>query len=233
MGQEHDPDFYERTIQCCALDSDLEKMKHGDRTLVGERGNSLSGGQKARIALARAVYAQKDIYLLDDPLSAVDSKVADKLFNICIKGILREKTRILVTNQVHFLSQCDKIILLESGKIVFTGTYKEMQDHEWALEMIGENSENFKSQGHKLQVTFGEEAKKSTYDFNSEKTEDKNTVAVEEQALGSTPFKYYYRFIRDGFVSVIFIILFMVGCLCIQFIYIVMQYWISYWSEEP
>mmetsp|Transcript_22268 Transcript_22268/g.21961 ORF Transcript_22268/g.21961 Transcript_22268/m.21961 type:complete len:714 (+) Transcript_22268:220-2361(+) len=233
MGHEYEPEFYENTIQCCALSEDLEKMKYGDKTLVGERGNSLSGGQKARIAIARAVYSSKDIYLLDDPLSAVDSKVADKLFSVCIKGMLREKTRILVTNQVHFLPQCDKIILLDSGRVVFCGTYEDMQKEEWALEMIGQNSESFKNEGHKLQVAFGEEAKKSTsYNFNSEKEEDKNTVMVEEQANGGVPLKCYYKFINDGFYYCFLVVIFLIACICIQFAYVIMQWWISYWTSQ-
>ena len=74
-------------------------MVHGDKTMVGEKGITLSGGQKSRVALARAVYQDKDIYLLDDPLSAVDPKVASKIFSNCINGLLKDKTRVLVTHQ--------------------------------------------------------------------------------------------------------------------------------------
>lgn len=96
----------------CALERDFELFPHGDKTLVGERGVSLSGGQRARINLARAVYKDSDIYLFDDPLSAVDAHVGKHLFQECIKKYLDGKTRILVTHQVQFLKEADLIIML-------------------------------------------------------------------------------------------------------------------------
>ena len=87
-------------------------MTYGDNSKVGERGITLSGGQKARVSLARAVYARKEIYLLDDPLSAVDAAVGSKIFFNCIDGILKEKTRVLVTHQEFVLEFADKIVLL-------------------------------------------------------------------------------------------------------------------------
>lgn len=97
----------------CALERDLQQFPHGDNTLVGERGVSLSGGQRARINLARAVYAEADIYLLDDPLSAVDTRVGKHLFQECIKKYLDGKTRILVTHQLQFLKEADMIIMMD------------------------------------------------------------------------------------------------------------------------
>ncbi|KAF7244689.1 Multidrug resistance-associated protein 9 [Varanus komodoensis] len=93
---------------------------------VGERGINLSGGQKQRISLARAVYANRDIYLLDDPLSAVDAHVGKRIFEDCIKEALREKTRLLVTHQLQYLEFCDEIILLEDGEICESGTHTEL-----------------------------------------------------------------------------------------------------------
>jgi ATP-binding cassette subfamily C (CFTR/MRP) protein 4 len=89
----------------------------GDNSLVGERGMLLSGGQKARISLARAVYREADIYLLDDPLSAVDAHVANQIFYGCIRDYLKDKCVILVTHQIQFLQDMDKVLLLEKGKI--------------------------------------------------------------------------------------------------------------------
>lgn len=91
---------------------DFEQLPDGDLSFVGERGASLSGGQRARVNLARAVYRDADLYLLDDPLSAVDARVGRHLFDECIKGFLKSKTRILVTHQLQYLQQADTIIVL-------------------------------------------------------------------------------------------------------------------------
>lgn len=105
---------YNRVVNVCALERDFELFPNGDRTLVGERGVSLSGGQRARINLARAVYRQADIYLFDDPLSAVDTHVGKHLFEECILKYLGEKTRILVTHQLQFLKHADQIIIMNN-----------------------------------------------------------------------------------------------------------------------
>ena len=97
----------------CALTKDFRQFLQGDITMVGDRGVSLSGGQRARINLARAIYKQADIYLLDDPLSAVDTRVARHLYGKCITEYLHGKTRILVTHQLQFLKRADHIIVLD------------------------------------------------------------------------------------------------------------------------
>ena len=97
--------------------SDLDILEEGDQTLVGERGITLSGGQKARLSLARALYFDADIYLLDDPISAVDSKVGRKIFDNVILEMVGEKTVILVTHQISYLHECDKVAILDDGKI--------------------------------------------------------------------------------------------------------------------
>ncbi|XP_025405942.1 probable multidrug resistance-associated protein lethal(2)03659 isoform X3 [Sipha flava] len=127
FGLPMDKERYKKIIKVCALKTDFEQFPYGDRTIVGERGVSLSGGQRARINLARAVYKQADIYLLDDPLSAVDTHVGKHLFEKCIKGYLKEKTCILITHQLQYLTKVDQIILMENAKILAEGSYKELQ----------------------------------------------------------------------------------------------------------
>ncbi|KAG8290821.1 Canalicular multispecific organic anion transporter 1, variant 2 [Homalodisca vitripennis] len=119
---------YINTVEACALTQDLDMLPGGDSTEIGEKGINLSGGQKQRVSLARAVYSNADIYLLDDPLSAVDAQVGKHIFENVIgpKGELRKKTRILVTHGVTFLSQVDKIIVLKGGEITEEGTFKEL-----------------------------------------------------------------------------------------------------------
>jgi ATP-binding cassette subfamily C (CFTR/MRP) protein 4 len=93
-------------------------MAHGDETMVGERGGSLSGGQKARVTLARAAYrSDVDAYLLDEPLAALDVNVAKHVYEECVEGLLRGCTRVLVTNQLHLLRRADLIVLISNGKV--------------------------------------------------------------------------------------------------------------------
>ncbi|KAK5781076.1 ATP-binding cassette glutathione S-conjugate transporter YCF1 PWA37_001997 [Arxiozyma heterogenica] len=132
FGHKYDPEFYEKTIKACALTIDLAVLVDGDNTLVGEKGISLSGGQKARLSLARAVYARADTYLLDDPLAAVDEHVAKHLIEHVLgpHGLLHTKTKILATNKISVLSIADSITLLENGEIVEHGTYDEVTSNE-------------------------------------------------------------------------------------------------------
>ncbi|KAE9539572.1 hypothetical protein AGLY_004824 [Aphis glycines] len=127
FGLPMDKERYRKVIKVCALKTDFEQFPYGDRTIVGERGVSLSGGQRARINLARAIYKPADIYLLDDPLSAVDTHVGKHLFEICIKGYLKEKTCILITHQLQYLTKVDQIILMENANILAEGSYQELQ----------------------------------------------------------------------------------------------------------
>ncbi|EDV33395.1 uncharacterized protein Dana_GF24219 [Drosophila ananassae] len=125
FGLPMDKHRYRSVIRKCALERDLELLQ-GDHTVVGERGAGLSGGQRARISLARAVYRQADIYLLDDPLSAVDTHVGRHLFEECMRGYLRDKLVILVTHQLQFLEHADLIVIMDKGRITAIGSYEEM-----------------------------------------------------------------------------------------------------------
>lgn len=97
------------------LDADLDILENGDKTIVGERGITLSGGQKARLALARALYFDADIYLFDDPISAVDSKVAKKIYENAIMRMKGKKTILLVTHQISYMYDCDQVVIMEDG----------------------------------------------------------------------------------------------------------------------
>lgn len=109
--------MFHQVTKVCALTKDFQQLPYGDMSNVGESGSSLSGGQKARVNLARAVYKQADIYLLDDPLSAVDARVAKHLFQKCIQQYLHGKTRILATHQLQFVKETDTIVVLDRVRI--------------------------------------------------------------------------------------------------------------------
>ncbi|XP_029766919.1 multidrug resistance-associated protein 7 [Terrapene carolina triunguis] len=126
FGRDYDARLYQEVLEACALSDDLNILPAGDQTEVGENGVTLSGGQKARIALARAVYQEKEIYLLDDPLAAVDADVANHLMQKCILGVLKQKTRILCTHRTEFLEKADTLLLMDNGRIVKIGTPSEI-----------------------------------------------------------------------------------------------------------
>ncbi|KAL5283205.1 ABCC4.2 family protein [Megaselia abdita] len=121
-----DQDRYQKVVKVCCLEQDLQIFPNGDMTRVGERGVSLSGGQKARVSLARAIYRKADIYLLDDPLSAVDTHVGKHIFERCIQGFLSNKIRVLITHQLQYLKNVENIILIKDGIIEAQGSYKEL-----------------------------------------------------------------------------------------------------------
>eukprot|EP00833_Pecoramyces_ruminatium_P000081 jgi/Orpsp1_1/1174113/evm.model.c7180000048971.1 len=154
FGKEYNEEKYKKAIKSCALTHDLKIFPNGDMTEIGERGINLSGGQKQRISLARAVYYDSDILFLDDPLSAVDAHVSRYLFDNCILNALKNKTRILVTHQLHILPKVDYIIYLNNGEITEQGTYNEL------IEKGGEFS--------KLMYSYG------GFDENSNKSENEN-----------------------------------------------------------
>ncbi|XP_030383704.1 multidrug resistance-associated protein 1 isoform X7 [Scaptodrosophila lebanonensis] len=135
FGQEYDRKRYNRVIDACALRADIDILSAGDLTEIGEKGINLSGGQKQRISLARAVYSNADLYLLDDPLSAVDSHVGKHIFEEVIgpKGLLAGKTRVLVTHGITFLPQVDNIYVMKLGEISESGTYNELLKNKGAF----------------------------------------------------------------------------------------------------
>ncbi|KAK9891612.1 hypothetical protein WA026_015576 [Henosepilachna vigintioctopunctata] len=121
FGKAYDEERYRSVLFACGLEDDINILPAGDLTGVGDSGNNLSGGQKARIALARAVYQNKSVYLLDDVLSAVDVNVAKHIFRHCIMNLLKDKTRILCTHLVEYLIYADKVILMKSGAVLQQG----------------------------------------------------------------------------------------------------------------
>merc|ERR1719450_1625393 len=148
FGKPYNEKLYEKVIESCALKPDLLQLPGGDATEIGEKGINLSGGQKQRVNLARAVYANKDLYLFDDPLSAVDSHVGKHIFEKVIgeKGMLSNKTRILVTHAVSYLPLVDKIIVMKDGSISEIGSYQQLLNNknefsEFLIEQLQNDNE--------------------------------------------------------------------------------------------
>nr|XP_051183830.1 ABC transporter C family member 10-like isoform X2 [Lolium perenne] len=126
FGSLMDKQRYEETLVRCSLVKDLEMLPFGDHTQIGERGVNLSGGQKQRVQLARALYQNADIYLLDDPFSAVDAHTATSLFNEYVMSALSDKTVVLVTHQVDFLPVFDSILLMSDGEVIQSTSYQDL-----------------------------------------------------------------------------------------------------------
>ncbi|XP_074741574.1 multidrug resistance-associated protein 1 isoform X5 [Strix uralensis] len=135
FGREMNESRYKRVIEACALLPDIEILPTGDKTEIGEKGVNLSGGQKQRVSLARAVYCNADVYLFDDPLSAVDAHVGKHIFEKVIgpKGILKNKTRVLVTHAINYLPQMDTILVMSDGEISEMGSYQELLKQDGAF----------------------------------------------------------------------------------------------------
>lgn len=165
FGKELDKQFYERVVTCCALKPDFNILAAGDLTEIGEKGINLSGGQKQRISLSRAVYSDADIFLLDDPLSAVDAHVGKQIFDSVIgpNGILKKKSRLFVTNSVAFLPECDEIIMLEDGMIVEMGTYDKLMEKDGKFaEFMSDSFLEENQKEEKKEEPFVEEKKRAS-----------------------------------------------------------------------
>lgn len=158
FGSELDEKRYQQVLEACALLPDLEVLPGGDMAEIGEKGINLSGGQKQRISLARATYQNSDIYILDDPLSAVDAHVGRHIFNKVLgpNGLLKGKTRLLVTHSIHFLPQVDEIVVLEKGTILEKGSYSSLLAKKGSF---AKNLKTFmKQQGPEEEATVNEDS---------------------------------------------------------------------------
>uniref|UniRef100_M8AHX3 ABC transporter C family member 13 n=1 Tax=Aegilops tauschii TaxID=37682 RepID=M8AHX3_AEGTA len=232
---------YERALKCCALDKDMENFPHGDLTEIGQRGLNMSGGQKQRIQLARAVYNDADVYLLDDPFSAVDAHTAATLFNDCVMAALEDKTVILVTHQVEFLSKVDRILVMEKGEITQEGTYEELLQFGTAFEQLVNAHQDSKTtlysnaakEGAMIQYQQpmlqqqGSEAEISTGNLPSVQL-----TQEEERELGGAGLKTYkdYVSVSKGWFLLVLIVL-------AQCVFVALQYLATYWlpaaSAQP
>uniref|UniRef100_A0A1I7VWL8 ABC-type glutathione-S-conjugate transporter n=1 Tax=Loa loa TaxID=7209 RepID=A0A1I7VWL8_LOALO len=152
FGKQFDRKHYDKIIEACALAKDLAIQSNGDATEIGEKGINLSGGQKARVALARAVYQDRDIYLLDDPLSAADSHVGEHIFAKVIghNGLLRHKTRVLVTNNLAYLNKVDVVAYMQDRKLAAFGPYKKLLEQSKSFSKFIEACQSGNEKGQEL-----------------------------------------------------------------------------------
>uniref|UniRef100_A0A4W6BU78 Multidrug resistance-associated protein 4 n=1 Tax=Lates calcarifer TaxID=8187 RepID=A0A4W6BU78_LATCA len=236
FGKELNTQKYEKVIRACALKRDLELLPDGDLTLIGDRGATLSGGQKARVNLARAVYQEADIYLLDDPLSAVDAEVGRHLFEQCICGLLKNKPRILVTHQLQYLKAADQILVLKEGHMVAKGTYMELQRSGVDFTSLLKKEEEEEQQLPPSDVP----TRSRTLSQNSvlsqsssvQSVKDGDQLPVEEsRAEGTIGVSLYVKFLRAG-ASIFTLKLIIFRIISLSTSYIMQDWWLAYWADE-
>nr|XP_046179705.1 ATP-binding cassette sub-family C member 4-like [Oncorhynchus gorbuscha] len=246
FGKELHPQKYEKVLRACALKRDMELLPDGDLTLIGDRGATLSGGQKARVNLARAVYQDADIYLLDDPLSAVDAEVGRHLFEQCICGILKNKPRILVTHQLQYLQAANQILVLKEGHMVARGTYSELQRsgvdftsllkrEEEGPQVPGPETESRSPRSRTLSqnsVVSHTSSIRSVKDGTEQlPAEPVQTVVEESRSEGTIGVGLYVKYLKAGAN-----ILVLIGVVLLQFLaqaaYILQDWWLAYWAGK-
>uniref|UniRef100_A0A8C8SY07 ATP-binding cassette sub-family C member 5 n=1 Tax=Pelusios castaneus TaxID=367368 RepID=A0A8C8SY07_9SAUR len=227
FGEEYNAERYNYAINVCSLRSDMESLPYGDLTEIGERGLNLSGGQKQRISLARAVYSNRDIYLLDDPFSAVDAHVGKSIFEECIKEALKEKTVVLITHQLQYLEFCDEVILLEDGETYERGTHKDLMKEKGRYAQLIQNL-------HMEQAKDKNDSSGSSYEGVENPgniTPVNQLVQKEEKQEGSVTWKTYHTYIKasGGFILSFFVVLLfilMIGSSTFS------NWWLSFWLEQ-
>ena len=206
FGQPYEEHKYARIIEACALAEDIQRFPDSDQTVVGERGEVLSGGQQARVSLARAVYADGDLYLLDDPLSAVDFKVGQHIFDKCIKDLLGDKTRLLTSHQEQHMKDADEVIVLYKGRVLEKGRFTELQEKGVITSIVDPLYKAALKDTTESNKTFDWENEEKTKDaktFQGMKPHEANEaksmgIAQEDRTIGVVTSKLYWDYFRSG-----------------------------------
>ncbi|XP_015779867.1 PREDICTED: multidrug resistance-associated protein 4-like [Acropora digitifera] len=192
FNEPYDPKWYSTVVEACALKKDIELFPSKHDTLVGQRGIVLSGGQKARVSLARAVYSCADVYLLDDPLSAVDQKVGDEIFRKCICGLLGDKIRVLVCHHRRYLQAADEIVIMDNGQVVEKSKPQKCEDDFGESIVLNTSSGGYLPE---LQP-------------QTEKSSDKAMgldIPDEDRAVGGVSFRLYWNYFTSGIHPILFV----------------------------
>jgi ATP-binding cassette subfamily C (CFTR/MRP) protein 1 len=233
FGKEYDETWYNQVVEACALRPDFDLFPAGDRTEIGERGITISGGQKQRLNIARAIYFDADIVLMDDPLSAVDAHVGRHIMDNAICGLLKDKCRILATHQLHVLSRCDRIILMEDGHISVVDTFENMmRDHQVFQRLM---SSTFQEKGGEDEED-AEEAEEIEVDQvkKASKTKAVKQAALmqqEERAVNGVGWGVWKAYISaSGSFFNLFIVL--AAILLTNGANIATSLWLSYWTSH-
>ncbi|KAK4168033.1 P-loop containing nucleoside triphosphate hydrolase protein [Cladorrhinum sp. PSN259] len=226
FGKEMDKKWYSDVIKACALQADLDMLPNHDLTEIGERGITISGGQKQRLNIARAIYFDADIVLMDDPLSAVDAHVGRHIFDNAICGLLKDKCRILATHQLWVLNRCDRIIWMEGGKIQAVDTFDNLMRDSAGFRSLMETTAVEEKHESSAAVKAPEDEDKS-----KKKKKGKALMQSEERAVSSVPWSVYTSYNRSSgspFNAGIILLLLVLS----QGANIMTSLWLSYWTSD-
>ncbi|XP_020586974.1 ABC transporter C family member 2-like [Phalaenopsis equestris] len=245
FGSHFEARRYEEAIEVTALQHDLEVLPGGDLTEIGERGVNISGGQKQRVSMARAVYSNSDVYVFDDPLSALDAHVGRQVFDRCIKDKLRGRTRVLVTNQLHFLPNVDTIILVHEGMIKEKGTFEELSSDGFLFRKLMENAgkmeeqvdeEGSENEGKEIAAsTENGEITKGGNGLENNNNKGKNGKSVlikqEERETGVVSFKVVDRY--KNALGGLWVVMILFFCYVLtETLRISSSTWLSVWTDR-
>ena len=220
FGKEFNEKKYSKVIEVSDLEKDIASFTKRDLTEIGQRGVILSGGQRARVSLARAIYSDADIYLLDDPLSAVDAKVGKHLFDRCIKEFLDGRMRILVTHQLQFLKETDSIVILRNGSVVGHGTYSQIEQHRQAASFfLPQQKQDFDGEDkNKEDVSvFSEEASESMNSAIEHRDRVDLKDEEEDRMVGTVKWWLYWKYFRATLPTILII--------CLIIFFVIVQGW--------
>ncbi|KAI8900838.1 P-loop containing nucleoside triphosphate hydrolase protein [Globomyces pollinis-pini] len=228
FGQELDTERLDLAIKSAGMTRDLEILPDGVKTQLGENGISLSGGQKARVALARAFYSDSDIYFLDCPLAALDSKVSKEVFNNGILQLLENKTVILATHNLSLLPQLDEVMVIDEGSIIESGTYEDLRKNENSrLSSLISNYDEHADSEHQSE---DEETKVVTESASEKKEESNGPFEEEEKNKGGINFETYNRVAKA--IGVPLIIISILAALSQLGASIASPLWLAHWSSS-
>lgn len=228
--QEYDGARYKEVIRVCALERDLQILPYGDYTIIGERGISLSGGQRARINLARAIYRQADIYLLDDPLSAVDTLVGKHIYVGCIKQFLHDKICILVTHQVQYLKKARHVVLLHAGRVEAQGSYADIH-HSYYNSLRRMSSARDENSTKKVAEVECPEAVAGQREQDYAAQQDNRKETQNIGSVGIDVYKSYFKSVENVLLITVVGILVTLGQIAISSIDLFMSKWVN-WETE-
>ena len=202
FGEAENAMRYRKVIESCALKEDIERFPEYDQTIVGERGVVLSGGQRARVSLARAVYAEADTFIIDDPLSAVDMKVGEHIFEKCIMGLLRDKTRIVTSHQENHMRAADHIVVLSKHGMLERESLTELKERNLVRSV---SDPEIKTKTEQMKPN-ERSAKQSTSDDKDTDLSDLLKgleIAQEDRAIGKVSYKLYWNYWKSGMHSLV------------------------------
>ena len=196
FGKVYDQERFQAVVTVCALKKDLEMFPNGEMAIVGEKGVVLSGGQRARVSLARAVYTDADLYLIDDPLSAVDANVSQYIFEECICGLLSTKTRVLVTNQTNHMEKADHIIVVSKGAVLSRGKFVAEMTEARLLDTSHRSKDVTATRISSKEPSM--EGAEETADPLAKRIEKGLQEAEEDRMIGAVSMQLYWKYFRSG-----------------------------------